>query len=48
MENEDEDQRKARLHQIRVEAGKKAAATRRAHAKEQVSLHVTPFILNSL
>jgi hypothetical protein len=36
-ENEDKEQRKARLHQIRVEAGKKAAATRKAHAQGQVS-----------
>lgn len=39
MENEDEEQRKARLHKIRVEAGKKAAATRKAHSLEQVSQH---------
>lgn len=32
---EDEEEKSARLHKIRVEAGKKAAATRKA--KEQVS-----------
>jgi hypothetical protein len=35
-ENEDEDKRKARLHKIRVQAGKKAAATRKSHEKEEV------------
>ena len=43
MENENEEQRKARLHKIRVRAGKKAAATRKAHAQEQVSQHVKVF-----
>jgi hypothetical protein len=36
-EYEEEKERKARLHNIRVEAGKKAAVTRKAHAAEQVS-----------
>jgi 2-methylaconitate cis-trans-isomerase PrpF len=35
-EIEDEDKRKAHLHKIRVQAGKKAAATRKDHAKEEV------------
>lgn len=46
---ETEEEREARLHKIRVEAGKKAAATRKAHAKEQVSqcldLFVEKFVL---
>lgn len=33
--DEDEDEKAARLHRIRVEAGKKAAATRKAHAQQQ-------------
>lgn len=37
QEHETEEDRNARMHKIRVEAGKKAAATRQAHAKEQVS-----------
>ncbi|KAI9565690.1 hypothetical protein GHT06_009482 [Daphnia sinensis] len=33
--DEDENEKAARLHKIRVEAGKKAAATRKAHAQQQ-------------
>ncbi|XP_057371711.1 uncharacterized protein LOC130692579 isoform X2 [Daphnia carinata] len=33
--DENEDEKAARLHKIRVEAGRKAAATRKAHAQQQ-------------
>jgi hypothetical protein len=39
-DEDDEEKRKARLHKIRVEAGKKAAATRKAHSVVQVNYFI--------
>ncbi len=37
QEPESEEDRSARLHKVRVEAGKKGAAVRQARSKERVS-----------
>jgi hypothetical protein len=37
-EPESEEDKNARLHKVRVEAGKKGAAVRQARAKERVSI----------